>query len=231
MYNNIKNVKFVAKTIIKEYFAKGTRHRTLTKATAFMFLLLAAAKFIDIFSAPFLQGPELFPAIMTFTEILCVLIYLSMAVLIIRKTDYKYLLIPDALLLFIKFIHVIEGFTNLFPLGDNDILTKITAVEEIAENSLFIVFLMIFFSGKILKKIPGRIKTFIPYVCIISLLFAFPTTVVLETVKILIEADFFSFPAKTILFNFIINITNEIFLDLPYFMLVLMVYFKPHKKH
>lgn len=221
----------MAKAVIKEYFAKGTRHRTLTKATSFMFLLLAAERIIGGISALFMQDTEFFTINMTFTDILCVLIYFSMAVLIIRKTDYKYLLIPDALLLFIKFIHVVEGFADLFPLGDNDILTKITAVEEIAENLLFIVFLIIFFSGKLLRKMHGKTKVFIPYVCIIALIFTFPTTVVLETVKILIEAEFFGFPVKTMTFNFLINISNEIFLDLPYFMLVLMVYFKPHKKH
>lgn len=221
----------MAKAVIKEYFEKGTRHKTLTKVTAFMFLLLAAERIIGGISALFMQETELFATNMTFTDVLSVLIYFSMSVLIISKTDYKYLLIPDALLLFIKFIHVVEGFSDLFPIGDNDILTKITAVEEIAENLLFIVFLAIFFSGKLLKKMHGKTRFFIPYVCIIALIFTFPTTVVLETVKILIEAEYFSFSAKTMAFNFIINITNEIFLDLPYFMLVLMVYFKPHKKH
>ena len=64
----------------------------------------------------------------------------------------------------------------------------------------------------------------------LSLLLIFPTTVVIETIKALIEAEFFSYPVSVMTFNFVKAVSKEIFLDIPYFLLVLMVYYKP-KKH
>ena len=215
---------------MRVWFSKGNRHRNLTYITAFFFIILVAEKITECISADFWQGLSAFNLNMTFGDLFSILIYSSLSILILTKTDYKYLLIPDGLLFLSKFIHVIEGFDHLFPLAENDILSKITAIEEIVDNFLFMVFLTIFFSGKLLKHLAGHIKFLIPYVCVLSLLLIFPTTVVIETIKALIEAEFFSYPVSVMTFNFVKAVSKEIFLDIPYFLLVLMVYYKP-KKH
>lgn len=220
----------MAKESMRIWFAKGNRHRYLTYITAIFFIILVAEKFTECISAEFWQGLSAFDLEMSFGDLFSIVVYTSMSVLILSKADYKYLLIPDGLLFLSKLIHVIEGFDHLFPLTDNDILTKITAIEEIVDNFLFMVFLTIFFSGKLLKHLAGHIKFLIPYVCVLSLILIFPTTVVIETIKVLIEAEFFSYPVSVMTFNFIKAVSKEIFLDIPYFFLVLMVYYKP-KKH
>ena len=220
----------MARESMRVWLAKGNRHKILTYITAIFFIILVTEKITECVSAEFWQGVSGFNLQMSFGDLFGILIYSAMTILIIAKADYKYLLIPDGLLFLSKFIHVIEGFDHLFPLTESDILTKITAIEEIVDNFLFMVFLIIFFSGKLFRNLAGYIKFLIPYVCVISLVMIFPTTVVIETIKVLIEAEFYSYPISVMTFNFIKAVSKEIFLDIPYFLLVLMVYYKP-KKH
>ncbi len=215
---------------MRVWFSKGNRHKNLTYITAVFFILLVAEKFTECIASGFWQGISGFSVTMTFGDFFSIFVYSAMVVLIFLKVDYKYLLIPDGLLFLSKFIHVIEGFDHLFPLENNDILMQITAIEEIVDNFLFMVFLMIFFSGKLIKHLAGYVKFLIPYVCILSLILTFPTTVVLETIKVLIEAQFYAYPMSVMTFNFVKAVSTEIFLDIPYFLLVLMVYKKPHHR-
>lgn len=215
---------------MKVWFSKGSRHKTLTYVTAVFFILLVAEKLTECISPSFWQGVSGFSVTMTLGDFFSIAVYTAMVILIFLKVDYKYLLIPDGLLFVSKLIHVIEGFCHLFPIEENDILTQITAIEEIVDNFLFMVFLMIFFSGKIIRHLAGYVKFLIPYVCILSLILTFPTTVVLETIKVLVEAEFFSYPVSVMTFNFVKAVSTEIFLDIPYFLLVLMVYNKPHRR-
>ncbi len=215
---------------MRVWFSKGNRHKILIYITAVFFILLVAEKITECVSPGFWQGVSRFELKMTFGDLFSIVVYSAMVILIFLKVDYKYLLIPDGLLFLSKFIHVIEGFDHLFPLEENDILMQITAIEEIVDNFLFMVFLMIFFSGKIIKHLAGHIRFLIPYVCVLSLILTFPTTVVLETIKVLVEAEFYSYPMSVMTFNFLKAISKEIFLDIPYFLLVLMVYYKP-KRH
>ncbi len=214
---------------MRVWFTKGNRHKILTYVTAVFFILLVAEKITECVSPGFWQGVSGFDLQMTFGDLFSIVVYSAMVILIFLKVDYKYLLIPDGLLFLSKFIHVIEGFDHLFPLEENDILMQITAIEEIVDNFLFMVFLMIFFSGKLIKHLAGHIRFLIPYVCVLSLILTFPTTVVLETIKVLIEAEFYAYPMSVMTFNFLKAVSKEIFLDIPYFLLVLMVYYKPEK--
>lgn len=220
----------MARESMRVYFSKAKRHEVLTYVTAVFFILLVIEKFTECISPGFWQGISGFSLSVSFGDLFSMLVYFSMFVLILLKVDYKYLLIPDGLLFISKLIHVIEGFTHLFPLRDGDILTQVTAIEEIVDNFLFMVFLMIFFSGKLIKKLAGYIKFLIPYVCILSLVLTFPTTVVLETIKVLIEAEFYAYSISVMAFSFVRAVAREMFLDIPYFLLVMMVYCKPHRK-
>lgn len=220
----------MARESMRVYFSKGKRHEVLTCVTAVFFVLLVAEKFTECISPAFWQSGTDISLTLSFGDFFSMAVYLSMFILILLKVDYKYLLIPDGLLFISKFIHVLEGFGHLFPLNDGDILTQVTAIEEIVDNFLFMVFLMIFFSGKIIKKLAGYIKFLIPYVCILSLVLTFPTTVVLETIKVLIEAEFYAYSVSAMAFIFVRAIAREIFLDIPYFLLVMLVYYKPHQK-
>ena len=140
-YNITKEVISVARESMRAWLAKGNRHKILTYITAIFFIILVTEKITECVSAEFWQGVSGFNLQMSFGDLFGILIYSAMTILIITKADYKYLLIPDGLLFLSKFIHVIEGFDHLFPLTESDILTKITAIEEIVDNFLLWFFL------------------------------------------------------------------------------------------
>lgn len=208
---------------IRNYLSANKRYRHLTVLTGIMFIFLVLEKaIVDLFDISSLS----FAFTFNLKSIISILIYLSMAILIFAKVNFKYLLIPDTILLGLKLFTAVYSIVTLFSAENHSLLTQISLIEEATESLLFAVFLIIFFSGEIFERNHLFVRI-IPYICICSLVFAFPTTVIFETVKMLIENTVYNYPIERMVFLFIKGVGNEALLDIPYYLLVFLVYFKP----
>lgn len=208
-------------------FADEKRGHDLRLFTFTMFVFLVIEKALSTATAIYQKGEILFSFTLKEIDVVSILIYLSMAVLIAFRVPYKYLLIPDFVLLGVKIYSMVQAILVLTQSSANHTLSHFSAVETLVESFLFSLFLLTLFAGKLLHT-KHRFSKEYPMHCMRLLIFCFPITVVFEMIKIFIATELHQYPF-VILFNFAKGVLNEAFLDLPYFLLVLLICFVPHR--
>lgn len=162
-------------------------------------------------------------------EILCVAVYVTMVILIAARVPYIYLLMPDFVLLFLKLYSAIAATTVLVG-GRPAVNETLGAVESALESVLFAMFLGVLLAGK-LGHPQSRIGRRYPLYCMWLLLACLPVTVAFEIVKCVIAVEMHQYPLAVI-FEFSKNVLGEALLDLPYYLMILMLCFvpQPHKE-
>ena len=208
-------------------FSKEKPAHDLRLFTFTMFLFLVIEKALSTATAIYKKGEVLISFSLKEIDIISIIIYLSMAVLIAFHVKYKFLLIPDFALLAVKLYTMIFAIENLFK-ANNTLLSTLSSVETLVESFLFAIFLLTLFAGKLLHT-KHRFSKEYPFHCMRLLIFCFPITVLFEIIKIFIATELHQYPF-VIMFNFAKGVLNEAFLDLPYFLLVMLVCFVPQDK-
>ena len=145
-----------------------------------------------------------------------------MAVLISQRVNRKYLLIPDFVLLCIKLYAAVSGLITLFGVHYSNLLGELSVLEKTVESLLFSAFLIILFAGKLSHG--KRLPAYCPIACLTVLSLCVPVTVVFEVLKFYVEEQM-NYPLFMEIFIFLRGLLNEIFLDLPYAMLILLVFY------
>lgn len=202
-----------------DYFKTAERQRKLKIATFIMFLLLAVEKQLSCVGAAVIEGKPQIISEITFPDVVSINIYIATAVLIAARVRYDRLVIPDFFLLGLKLCIIAEKSVFLITERDAAFLDKFSAVEYIIEAALFAAFLICMFTGELSHG--KRMKNF-SSVCMNLLMICLPVTVLLEVAKMIIAvADGQSRMLSG--FNFVWGVLNETFLDVPYFLLILMV--------
>ncbi len=187
-----------------------------------MFILLAVEKAASGATMRFEGGDTFFDFTFSPTDIIQLLIYISMAVLISQKVKQKYLLIPDFVLLCIKLYAVVSGLVTLSEMHYSHVIKELNVLEKTVESLLFSVFLIMLFVGKLSHG--KRLPVYCPIACLAVLSLCVPVTVVFEVLKFYVEEQM-NYPLHMEIFIFLRGLLNEIFLDLPYAMLILLVFY------
>ncbi len=210
------------------FFLHAKNQHNLRLFTFIAFVFLAFEKIIAGASATYNDKNLLFYFTISPTDLLCIAIYLSVAILLVARVKYKYLLIPDFFLLFVKLYHFITSFIHLI----NQELTKTDKLiyfSKFIESFLFSLFLIFLFTGKLMHHSRRYSKTY-PFVCMRLLISCFPVTILFEILKTLSRIEAHT-PSILIFLSVCENILNEAFLDLPYFLLLLLIAFVPENKY
>ena len=210
------------------FFLHAKNQHNLRFFTFIAFIFLAFEKIIAGASATYIDKNLLFYFTILPTDLLCIAIYLSVAVLLVARVKYKYLLIPDFFLLFVKLYHFATSFIHLI----SEELTKTDKLiyfSKLIESFLFSLFLIFLFTGKLIHHSRKYSKTY-PFVCMRLLISCFPVTILFEILKTLSRIEAHT-PSLLIFLSVCENILNEAFLDLPYFLLLLLMAFVPENKY
>ena len=212
------------------FFHNTKNQHNLRIATHIMFLLLVIEKLVTSATAYLSTGELLFSFSLKLTDIICISVYVSVAILLAAEVKYKYLLIPDFFLLFVKLYTVAQNLYRLFAHYETSSLyEKIAALSKVSEGLLFSLFLILLFIGKLIHTRRVYSKNY-PFVCMRLLIACFPVTVGFEVLKTVIKAQI-NADALVYFFELTKNILNEAFLDLPYFLLLLLLAFVPETRH
>lgn len=212
------------------FFHNTKNQHNLRVATFVMFLLLIAEKMLTSATAVFSSGELHFSFIIKPLDIICILVYCAVAVLLAAKVKYKYLLIPDFFLLAVKLYTAGKSLYELITLhGSSTDYDKISALSKATESLLFSLFLVLLFIGKLIHTRRAYSKNY-PFVCMRLLIACFPVTVAFEVTKAWLKTMVNS-NSFVVFFELTKNILNEAFLDLPYFLLLLLMAFVPESRH
>lgn len=207
---------------INSFLNCKNRHKHVNTVTFIMFAMLAVEKLMSGTVMVVTDGVTDFDFSFSFTDILQLLIYIAMAVLISQRVNHRYLLIPDFVLLCIKLYAAVSGIITLSGVHYSNLLSELTVLEKTVESILFSLFLLSLFSGKLLHF--RRVKSVCPLLCLVFLSLCVPVTVVFEVLKFGAEQQM-NYPLQLEVFIFLRGVINEIFLDLPYAMLILLVFY------
>ncbi len=213
--------------LFSDFFASEKRQRSLKTATFLMFIMLALEKVISGTSAAYKNGTVVFDFSLEIVDLICIAIYVSTATLIALQVRYERLVIPDFFLLVVKLYIIIAETVFLLTNKTASFLEKFSAGEHIIEAVLFGAFLICMFIGELShgKRMPNFSS-----VCMNLLMICFPMTVLLEIGKVIIENKV-HLNHFVIVFNFVRDVLSEAFLDVPYFLLILMVCLTANKGH
>jgi len=190
--------------------------------TFVMFTALVVEKLASGASMRLAGGKTYFDFSFSVADVLQLLVYVSMAVLISRKVKHKYLLLPDFVLLCIKLYAAVSGLVTLFGVHYSNVLSELSVLEKTVESILFSLFLVFLFAGKLIHS--ERAPVVCPMLCLGVLAFCVPVTVVFEILKLIVEEQM-NYPLHMEIFIFLKGVLNETFLDLPYAMLILLVFY------
>ncbi len=205
--------------LFSDYFKSAERQRKLKIVTFIMFLMLAVEKLLSCVGAAVIEGKPQIISEITFPDAVSINIYIATAVLIAAHVRYDRLVIPDFFLLGLKLSVIAEKSLFLITERDAAFLDKFSAVEYIIEAALFAAFLICMFIGELSH---GRRLPNFSSVCMNLLMICLPVTVLLELGKMLLAAA--EGQSRLLIgFNFVWGVLNETFLDVPYFLLILMV--------
>lgn len=207
---------------IYAFLESHNRNRHLNTATFIMFIFLAVEKVVSGATMRYESGRTFFDFTFSMTDVLQLLIYISMVVLISQKVRHKYLLIPDFVLLCIKLYAAVSGIITLSQLHHSNILKELSVLETTVESLMFALFLLCLFGGKLIHN--KHIASFFPVMCLAILSFCVPVTVVFEVLKLYVEEQM-NYPLHMEIFIFLRGVINETFLDLPYALLILLVFY------
>lgn len=217
------------KGYLKGYFQNEHNRHKHSVITFLGFLFLA---FETVFSgtvATYSGGHVVFTMSLSVVQLVCIGIYVATASLVAVSAGYRYLVIPDMLLLAVKIYMVFAGGISLWNLGGKELLTEIGLVEKVVESLLFSLFLAVMLAGKMTKRKAPEFYKRAPFVCLIILAVCFPFTAVFEVVRLATALGEYNQHIIIAVFNFVKGVINEMFLDVPYALLVLLIYFVPEK--
>lgn len=207
---------------INAFMHRRNRDKHLNTVTFIMFILLAVEKAASGATMRLEDGKTFFDFTFSLTDVVQLLIYISMAVLIAVKVKQKYLLIPDFVLLCIKLYAAVSGLVTLVGVHYSNLLGELSVLEKTVESLLFSAFLIFLFAGKISHG--KRLPAYCPIACLTVLSLCVPVTVVFEVLKFSVEEQM-NYPLHMEIFIFLKGVISETFLDLPYAMLILLVFY------
>lgn len=208
-------------------FCDSARQERLRLWTLWMFVFLAAEKVPAGAAAVYENGQVHFSFSLGVADLLCIAVYTAVAILIAVAVPYIWLLLPDVVLFGVKGYAAAEAIFTLLQ-GNLSVSDTLTAVETAAESVLFLLFLGVLFAGK-LGHHHSRIGRRYPLYCMRLLVACFPVTVLFEVAKCAVAAGMHR-QWFVVLFDFTKGVLNEAVLDVPYYLLILMLCFVPHKK-
>lgn len=209
------------------YFKNRRRHRALKLATVFMFLMLSFEKLFSGASA-LQNGDKIDLAFsLSTTDIISILVYFSTSFLLLVRAEYKYLLLPDGILLLVKLYIAFEGIAYLLSSGRHTLLSELNSYEKITESLLFAGFIIVLFIGKLSHRENKFTKNYALF-CILALFLCFPATVFFEVLKV-IEEYHLHYNFFVIIYSFLKGVISEALLDIPYILLCLTLGFTKHK--
>lgn len=210
--------------LFEGFFESEKRQRKLKTVTMIMFIALALEKLLSSVEAGFAGGRFTIYSDIDFLDIICINIYFATALLIGLKVRYDRLVIPDFFLLGVKLCIIATDVIFLIVCPGASLIEKFSAGEHIIEASLFAAFLICMFVGELShgKRLPN-----FAHVCMNLLMICYPVTVLLEIGKLLIAERIHENHYIT-MFHFVRDVVGETFLDVPYFLLILMVSLTKH---
>lgn len=212
-------------------YYSDSRHRTIHKyATFFMFVALAVESLIDYAEAFYYEGDLVFRISLEPDKIAFTLIYFTVALLIGLKVRYKFLLIPDFFLLLLKLYTAVKALLSLISFEGFSLLEPecCALAETFTENLLFSLFLIVLFTGK-LSHLAQKAHDRLPFLCLLTLAVCIPFTLFFESVSFVQQLITAENTTALSLFNFVRGILNEFFLDMPYALLIILLFFIPEK--
>ncbi len=219
----------MAEKRIANFFRSEKRQKHIVTVAAVLFFCTAVEILFSSITAVYEFGQVSFDFHLTATKLMCVLVYVSVAVLIALRVNYKYLLIPDFFLLCVKLWHVFTDINMLLNLQIVGGAASFTMWENLTESALFSVFLLTVFASKLLH-IPHRLHARLPFFCLFALSLCFPFTLMFEIMKVVSDAALHALPPSVSFFNFAVGILTEAFFDLPYVLMIFIVFFVPQKR-
>ncbi len=214
---------------ISSFLSKGRHRKNLYIATVVLFAFLAIEK------AFFCCGIGLTMSGLTLShqpnvsDYLSLLVYTTVTALLIAKVKHKYILIPDSLLFCLKLNMLISSVISLTHASRLGLLTELSVIEHLVESLFFALFLGILFTGKLVPE-TSRFKHICPFLCLGVLAVCLPATVAFEAIKVFVEETVYNFSTKVEVVFFINGVLQEMVLDLPYALLVLLMFFPDKKK-
>ncbi len=213
---------------IQKFFEGEKRQRNLYIATVCAFVFLIMEKFTASMTDITLTGGIQVDFSFGIKDLICVCVYVCVSALLLCGVKYKYILIPDSVLFAIKLHILIMSTVELFSVEKIGLLTELTLIETVTESLFFALFLTVLFVGKLTSN--ARFKRTCPFLCISALAVCLPATVVFEAIKVFVEETYFHLPLSFAFLIFIRNLVNEMCLDLPYALLVMLMFFVPQNK-
>lgn len=219
----------MAEKRIAEFFEKKKRQRHIVTVTAALFFCTALEILFSSITAVYEFGQVSFDFHPTPAKFICILVYIAVSVLIALKVNYKYLLIPDFFLLCVKLWYVFTDINMILNLQTVGGTAGFTMWETLTESALFSVFLLTLFASKLLH-IPDRLHSKLPFLCLFALSLCFPFTLMFEIMKVVSNAALHALPSSVSFYNFAVGILTEVFFDLPYVLMIFIVFFVPQKR-
>ncbi|MEE0839531.1 MAG: hypothetical protein U0L72_03140 [Acutalibacteraceae bacterium] len=211
------------------YFHNAKHQHNLRVATFILFISLVIEKALSSATAFYNSEKLIFTLSFSHTDVICILVYLSVSILLALKVKYQYLLIPDFVLLFVKLYTAVMSIHHLIDYTMHTDYELVSYFSKAIESLLFSLFLILLFIGKLFHTKRAYSKNY-PFVCMRLLIACFPITVIFEIVKMILKMKTATYPFLLI-FDFAKNILNEAFLDLPYFLLLMLMAFVPQNRY
>lgn len=115
---------------INRFVHSRNRDKHINTVTFVMFVFLAVEKVASGASMWLEGGKTFFDFSFSLSDVIQLLIYISMAVLISRKVNHKYLLIPDFVLLGIKLYAAVTGLITLLGVHYSNVLGELSVLEK-----------------------------------------------------------------------------------------------------
>ena len=210
---------------IKSFLSNDRHYRNLHIATVIAFAFLIVEKLISSVTFADNSGEIYFNFALRIADIVYLGIYIAVTLLLLVKAKYKYVLIPDSVLFAMKLYMLLASAATLISYERINLLSELNLIEQMTEGFAFALFLTVFFCGKLSHS--KKAKRLCPVICLAVLTFCFPATVVFEAVKVFIEENVYHMSLRMEILYFIKGVANEMFLDLPYALLVLLTFFEP----
>ncbi len=213
---------------VSAFLSKGRHRKNLYISTVVLFAFLALEKAFFCFGIGLTMGGITLSHQPDISDILSLLVYVTVTVLLIAKVKYKYILIPDSLLFCLKLNVLISSIISLTEISKLGLLTEISVIEHLVEALFFALFLAILFAGKLVPE-TSKFKHICPFLCFAALAVCLPATIAFEAVKVFVEETVYNFSTSVEVIWFVNGVLQEMVLDLPYALLVLLMFF-PDKK-
>lgn len=213
---------------ISSFLSKGNHRKNLYITTVVLFAFLALEKAFFCLGIGLTMSGLTLSHEPNISDYLSLLVYTTVTALLITKVKHKYILIPDSLLFCLKLNVLISSIISLSQISRLGLLTELSVIEHFVESLFFALFLSILFTGKLVPE-TSKFKHICPFLCFAALAVCLPATVAFEAVKVFVEETVYNFSTKLEIMWFVNGVLQEMVLDLPYALLVLLMFF-PEKK-